>query len=188
MNHLRSKTNFQNEFDAWIFYCKKTFNYENLKVEYYEDIDKFSCELQLKIKKMSEHEEAFLALAKDKCFAEDLIERFKDELQYQNICISEHLQYQNICTLRNFGCNAIWYTWDFYLEFYDGKGQPRTYACPEIDERHEHSVRSLYNFWFKSCDYCNGVHYGDIYDENEVCSYTKSNVEFLVNGNKQTTL
>ena len=64
LNHLRSKTNFQNEFDAWIFYCKKTFNYENLKVEYYEDIDKFSCELQFKIQKMSEHEEAFLALAK----------------------------------------------------------------------------------------------------------------------------
>ena len=117
LNHLRSKTNFQNEFDAWIFYCKKTFNYENLKVEYYEDIDKFSSELQFKIQKMSEHEEAFLALAKDKCFAEDLIERFKDELQYQNICIFKN-------TLRNFSCNAIWTilygilgtsTWNFMM-------------------------------------------------------------------------
>ena len=142
LDHLRTKIQFQNVFDAWVFYCKKTFTYENLQVEKHEDTDKQQHELKLKVQKMSEHQEAFLTLVKEKGFGNGHIESFKNELEYLNIWILKNI-------LRRFGCTLTWGTVQNYLTFFDENDESRTYGDVGMDNSYDERVVSLYDYEFK---------------------------------------
>ena len=156
-------------FEPWIIYMyfDKVFNYQNLKVEEHQDIEEMKHELQLKIKKMSQHQEAFLAWAKDKDYGVESIRRFEEGLENQNIIILQEI-------LPRFGCYAAGSTLDYFFKFLDEDGQPRTY--------HDHSTGTcyscydypilhltLYDYDFQSCEYCDAD-----YDGPNTCFYKRA--------------
>ena len=155
-----------NASEPWIIYFDKAFNYQNLKVEEHEEIEEMEHELQLKIKKITEHQEAFLAWAKDKDHGVESIKRFEDELQNHNITILKEI-------LTRFGCCAAGSTLNYFLKFLDEDDQPRTYgkhstgtcySCYDYPILH----LTLYDYEFKSCDYCDAD-----YDGPNTCVYKR---------------
>ena len=161
-----------NAFDLWILYCNKVFNFKNLKVERYEESEKMKLQLELKIKKMSEHQEAFLTLAKDKHFVGESIRLFKDELQNLNISVLQDI-------LRRFGCDAAMVSTRYFLIFLDEDGQRRTYRDVGMNDSYDHPSIDLYDYEFKVCDYCNGdFDDGPHTDGLHTCCYTHKGVVF----------
>ena len=168
-----------NAFDLWVIYCDKVFNYHNL-LDYskesirrledelknhnlfifkeIEEIEEMKHELKLKIKKMSEHQEAFLALMKDKDYSNEHIRRLEDELKNHNICILKDI-------LRRFGCYITGTTVMHFIRFLDEDDKPRTYGDQEhMSGTYDYPIIHLYDYEFKTCDYCDPDN-----DDDEPC-------------------
>ena len=152
-----------NAFDLWVIYCDKNFNYHNLKIERNrisseeDEIEEMKHELKLKIKKMSEHQEAFLALAKEKDYPNESIRRFEEELKNHNIFILKDI-------LRRFGCYIAGTSVFHFFTFLGEDGKPRTYG----DRSYVYPIIHLYDYEFKTCDLCDPDN-----DDDEPCVYTR---------------